>query len=332
MNKLTIGIPIYNGANTISETLNSVLKNIPLNVEVLVSDNASTDDTRNIIESYCKKYTQITYYRNDVNLGADANFDLVVKRAAGEFVWLLGDDDEIHPNGIELILNAINSYPKISALFVNYCLYDRKSGVCLNPKVLKIDADVFCETADQFLNVATVYPNFISSIVVKKSRWGECSSSNLFGTNWLQYGMLLKIIEFNQSICIANPIVINRGVEFNGPNEFNRNGAAIPILMNLIDILNALPRNVYSLSAINKAKGEAHRFLLRKIFSSKRDGLKINFQLMMGMISTFRCYPTFWLLELPLMLMPRAFHYLAWRAYKFKNISWLNRLIGRFWN
>ncbi len=316
MKKLTIGIPIYNGEKTIAETLDSIFRQMTSNVEVLISDNASSDNTQDIIQSYCKKYKQLKYYRNEENLGADKNIDLTVRRAAGQFVWLMGDDDEIEIGGIQSIIDVIDAYPSIAAIFVNYSTYNRIDGECLNPHILNIRQDILCSDANSFLEIATVYPNFMSSIIVRKSRWLDYSAADFAGTFWLQYGMLMRVIEGHQSYCVAMPYVKNRGFEFEGPNEANRDGVAINVLMNLIDIVDALPRNIFKEKTIEKARSEGFKFLLRKIFSSKRHGLKLSKALLFRMSGTFGRYPTFWLIDIPAILMPRYFHYFVWRIYK----------------
>ena len=318
--KLTIGIPIYNGERTISETLESIFRQITSEVEVVVSDNASTDSTKDIIESYVRKYEKLKYHRNDANLGADRNIDLTVNRANGKFVWLMGDDDEIAEGGINSIINAIDSHPDLAAIFVNYSSYDRITGECLNPRTLKIKQDVLCADANSFLTTATIYPNFMSSIIVRRSRWLEHDATAFAGTYWLQYGMLMKIIEGQRSFCVSTPYVVNRGMEFNGPNEANKNGATINVLINLIDIVDALPRNVFTNDSISKARSEAYKFLPRKIFSAKRHGLRLNAKLLSRMTKTFGRYATFWIRDFPVLLVPRYFHYCAWRMYKSKHI------------
>jgi glycosyltransferase involved in cell wall biosynthesis len=318
--KLTIGIPIYNGEETIAETLNSIFSQITPEVEVVVSDNASTDGTRRIVEMYCEKYSQLKYHRNENNMGADKNIDLVVNRATGTYVWLMGDDDEISSGGVAYIIGIIDAHPDLAAIFVNYCLYDRMTGQCVNERVLKIKQDVLCRTADSFLATATVYPNFMSSIVVRKTRWMATDTAAYAGTHWLQYGALMKIIEGDNSFCVATPYVINRGLDSHSPNEANRNGVAISVLMNLIDIVDALPRSIFSRETIAKARAEAYKYLPRKIFSAKRHGLRLNVALISRMIKTFGYYGGFWIRDFPLMLLPRYFHYWAWRLFRTKTI------------
>jgi glycosyltransferase involved in cell wall biosynthesis len=86
--KLSIAIPTYNGAETIRETLDSIVSQLEDGVEIVVSDNASTDDTAEIVREYQASYPVIRYFCNDENLGADRNFDLAVRRAQGEYAWL----------------------------------------------------------------------------------------------------------------------------------------------------------------------------------------------------------------------------------------------------
>lgn len=67
---LTIAIPTYNGANTISNMLEILLPQCDERVEILISDNASTDNTKLIIDKYIEKYENIIYVRNAKNIGS----------------------------------------------------------------------------------------------------------------------------------------------------------------------------------------------------------------------------------------------------------------------
>jgi glycosyltransferase involved in cell wall biosynthesis len=321
MKKLTIGIPVFNGENTISETLDSVVQSFPFDVEILISDNDSTDNTASIVKSFSDKFSNIIYYKNEKNLGPDINFDLVVKKSSGDFVWLLGADDEIATGGIRAVLEVIENFKFIDAIFVNYSLHNRDTLECLVYKVLDIKSDVFCRNSDEFLNTVTVYPNFVSSIVVRKSKWLMYSSSDFFGTFWVQYAMLMKVVESGQSYCISTPYVMNRGKAYNGPNEANENGIAIQVLLNLIDIIKSLPQDAFSNNSILKACKEGHKYFFKKIFSSRRNGLILSKSLIIKLIAAFGTYPMFWLVELPLLFAPRVFHYWVWRFYKSDVIS-----------
>jgi glycosyltransferase involved in cell wall biosynthesis len=90
---VSVGIPVYNGERYIAAALDSVLAQDYPHVEIVISDNASTDRTRAICKQYARRDPRIRYRRNQQNLGASANFKKVAKLARGEyFTWLAADD------------------------------------------------------------------------------------------------------------------------------------------------------------------------------------------------------------------------------------------------
>jgi glycosyltransferase involved in cell wall biosynthesis len=74
---ISICIPTYNREQLIGDCLDSVVSQINDNnlslIEIIISDNASTDNTKKIVETYQQKYSNISYYRNDSNLGLIRN-------------------------------------------------------------------------------------------------------------------------------------------------------------------------------------------------------------------------------------------------------------------
>lgn len=116
---LTIGIPTWNRFLPLQENLLALIKEISTSfadeVEIFVSDNASTDQTESVCLSLCKEYYFIRYHRNPENYGANVNFQNVIQMARGEYVWLLGDDDLIVPGSIAKIIHDIrsNHFPDI---------------------------------------------------------------------------------------------------------------------------------------------------------------------------------------------------------------------------
>jgi glycosyltransferase involved in cell wall biosynthesis len=84
---LTIGIPTFNGDCSISETLDSIVSQDCTDIEVLVMDNASTDNTLKIVKQYEEKYNFIRHIKNETNVGYDKNYNLTIFNANGRFVW-----------------------------------------------------------------------------------------------------------------------------------------------------------------------------------------------------------------------------------------------------
>ena len=109
--QLSICIPTYNRAKYLKQLLDCILnqlKNIEENtVEICVSDNASTDDTQEILQRYRQEHNNITYFRWDKNMGADMNYLKVVEISHGKYCWFFGSDDLMVDGAIKKILEEI---------------------------------------------------------------------------------------------------------------------------------------------------------------------------------------------------------------------------------
>jgi len=89
-NLLTIGIPAYNEAKYIKKTIESCINQAGC---VIVSDNASTDDTQKICEELAQKYSNLIYIRQEKNIGGTYNFNYVLQQAKTKyFMWMGGHD------------------------------------------------------------------------------------------------------------------------------------------------------------------------------------------------------------------------------------------------
>ena len=90
---ISIGVPVYNEAAHLREALDSLLGQDFADVEVLISDNCSTDGTSDICSEYASTDRRVRYHRQDRLIGAGENFNSVVARATGDyFMWAAGHD------------------------------------------------------------------------------------------------------------------------------------------------------------------------------------------------------------------------------------------------
>lgn len=130
---LTIGIPTWNRCEPLRENILSIVSEVEQydgEVGVFISDNASSDETQQLCESFAKQYPFITYCRNESNLGANANFLNVLRSSPGRYVWLMGDDDMVVAGSVGKILNDIKAfgYPDV---IVGGCIDDSDERVYL---------------------------------------------------------------------------------------------------------------------------------------------------------------------------------------------------------
>lgn len=108
---VSIGVPVYNAENFVEEALNSLVHQTWTNLEIIISDNASTDRTEEICRRFAAADTRVRYYRNDVNVGAGKNYNRVFELSRGEFFKWAAHDDVCAPQFIERCLSALESEP-----------------------------------------------------------------------------------------------------------------------------------------------------------------------------------------------------------------------------
>jgi glycosyltransferase involved in cell wall biosynthesis len=117
--RVTIATPVYNGERYVAGALDSVLSQTFGDFEVLIHDNASTDATAEICQSYAQRDSRIRYFRNPHNLGVVANFNLGAQQARGEYFRWHCYDDLMRPKCLEASVRGLDSDPTAA---VSHCL------------------------------------------------------------------------------------------------------------------------------------------------------------------------------------------------------------------
>ncbi|MGI9642463.1 MAG: glycosyltransferase family 2 protein [Acidimicrobiia bacterium] len=112
--RVTVGIPVYNGGSTIRTTIESVLAQTYDSFEVLVVDNASTDETEDVCRELAESDDRVRYVRNSENIGQNNNFTRVYQLGTGDFFRWMGDDDSLEPGYLTACVEALDSDPTAS--------------------------------------------------------------------------------------------------------------------------------------------------------------------------------------------------------------------------
>lgn len=90
---VSIGMPVFNGEAHLREGIDSLLGQSYTDIELIISDNASTDATQDICRDYAGRDRRVRYYRNDANIGASDNYNAVFRHARGAyFKWASSND------------------------------------------------------------------------------------------------------------------------------------------------------------------------------------------------------------------------------------------------
>lgn len=180
--KVSIGIPVYNGAKTLASTIEAAINQDYGNLEIIISDNCSTDETQTIAESYQSKDPRIKYVRQEKNFGMTANFSKVFEYSTGEFFMWAAHDDRHAPTFISSCLP--------------YLLKDSEAGLCV-PKTQAFYRDqvswisnmksfsgintrtkLFSETLRHFPAVG-MYGLYRRSIIQKTGLWRNFTGADL---------------------------------------------------------------------------------------------------------------------------------------------------------
>lgn len=118
---VSVCVPVYNGEKYVVETIESIRSQTYPNIEIVVQDNASTDNTWSIVQSLAKLDSRLSIERNDRNCGMAGNWNTVIDRARGDYVMLLSADDLLMPEFVEKCLGTFRAL-NVGAVSTNHFL------------------------------------------------------------------------------------------------------------------------------------------------------------------------------------------------------------------
>lgn len=112
--KVSIGLPTYNSNGSILNTLSSIWVQEYPNLEVIISDNCSTDNTEELCNELSNEYPQIRYFRQQSNIGLVPNFEFVRSKASGDLFMWVADDDALEPGILKVYVDFLMNHPDYS--------------------------------------------------------------------------------------------------------------------------------------------------------------------------------------------------------------------------
>jgi abequosyltransferase len=207
---LTIAIPTYNRREYLTQLLTILAPQLAdeSRVELIVSDNASADDTTAVVASFREGGLALTYSRNDTNVGPDANFIRCYEMARGEYVWIFGDDDIIVPGGLREVLSRLETR-KFDILHIQARGFRGQYKPDDTPK-FSHKMKVFARPEDFALHVSTGL-TFTSGIIVRKAALNCVPHEDprrLIGTNLVQLSWTFPLIHDNpRCACLLDSLV-----------------------------------------------------------------------------------------------------------------------------
>lgn len=219
---LSICIPTYNRADYLSKSLDSLVclpEFSSTEVEVIISDNASTDGTKEIVKRYSDKYRNIYYYRNDENI-KDGNFPTVIKLAHGTFRKFCNDTLIYTKDYLSYLLDNIKLYQN-----------DRPFMFFPNHNLGKKQKDLYaCNDINEFLRICSFYITWIGAFgfweneLLLVDDWFAGGETHLWQTK-----VLLEILSKKNKMIVLNKreVIIqniqNKDIAYGLYNVFYKN-------------------------------------------------------------------------------------------------------------
>jgi glycosyltransferase involved in cell wall biosynthesis len=113
VSRITVGLPVYNGSDYLATAIQSILAQRYGDFELFISDNASVDATEDICRHYAAKDRRIRYVRRPYNVGAAANFNLLVMESESRYFKWAAHDDVLAPGFLEAAVRILDRDPAI---------------------------------------------------------------------------------------------------------------------------------------------------------------------------------------------------------------------------
>lgn len=241
---LSICIPTYNRAEILRECLEDLIPKVePLSIPVIVSDNASSDHTGEIVATFQKRYPLIVYSRNPENIHEN-NFPTVLNLSSTRFSWLFADTEKLVDGAVELVLDAASETDEYNMIVVNG---GRRSndGNGVDAYVRNVPDSVYTDR-NKLLAELGWYTTWVSALVYGRSIIKEGNFHKYLGTDFIQLGGIYDYLAKNSVNVrwIARPLVVDTATE--APKYYAR---LIEIfVIHWVNIICFLP-DTYSLGA-----------------------------------------------------------------------------------
>lgn len=205
--KLSVCIATLNRGDLIGQTLDSIIAQANDQMEIVVVDGASTDNTAVAIHQYQKFFPRLRYFRQETNRGVDRDFALAVDLAVGEYCWLFSDDDLMKPGAIQALWNYLTGEYGLIIANAEVCTSDLKE--VLQPRRLaKTENCVYKPTEGNLLLADTAaYLTFIGCVIIKKSSWDNRNKEKYFGSLFIHVGVIFQSVLSENTLVLADPLI-----------------------------------------------------------------------------------------------------------------------------
>ncbi|MSU54585.1 MAG: glycosyltransferase family 2 protein [Candidatus Staskawiczbacteria bacterium] len=285
---LSICIPTYNRAQYLRQCLDHITcqfedPEVRDAIEIIISDNASTDSTPELMGQYTRQYPQITYVRQPENLGPDENAIRSILASNGKYFWNIGDDDFIQNGSLSYLLTTL-AQKEVSLLSVNF---QPLINTLQSLKKTDFNQKVIYETSAQKFYDKGYYQGILGIAIANRREWEKIDRANL-ELYWYYYEIILKMIGITSlPLAYVREPAIYIGQDY----RWNSGGSALAIRIHCKRMLVKLANYNYTPSFIHREIGILARSLPRTVMSAKSFGLNFSWSHVKAIWQEFKGFP-----------------------------------------
>lgn len=218
---ISVLIITYNQENYVRETIESVLNQTYQDFEILIGDDCSSDNTEEIVKSY--KDSRIKYFKTSFNFGINANLNMLIKNAMGEYIVLIAGDDRLRPEHLQRIKETFEDKQDIGAIYCQLCEIDDNSRYTKGENTVYVpfkNKPVF-----EFLNYTFLKGNCVSSpaMAIRKKVADKIFPLDYSLVNYQDYKMHVLILLNGFKNFVLDEILADYRRLQNGQNTDNGN-------------------------------------------------------------------------------------------------------------
>lgn len=270
---VSIGIPAYKGASKLKRAIESASAQDYPNLEIVISDDASPDETPAVCQTFCQKDNRIRYIRQPKNLGLTDNFRAVFNLSRGELFMWLSQDDWIEYNYVSTCTNFLLNNPDYALACGKAKYYDGEKFI---GEGVKINLEQKSATERILSFYAQVLDNGALYSVMRREQLSKCLMPKTMNGDWV----LVASMVFQGKIRTLETVAIHRQNRWLKPRERAKEfiqGEGLPLFQADnpgISAAIAAYRDIAWFSPAYAPLGQLGRFLLAfdtlKVFSQKR--------------------------------------------------------------
>jgi hypothetical protein len=207
---LSICIATLNRASFLADTLACLVAQCGPDVEFVIVDGASTDDTPAVVEAARRAHPRLKYERLAQKGGVDQDYCRAIELAEGDYVWLFTDDDLVRPGAVDAVRRAIAS--DYDLVVVNAEVRDVSLERVLQPRVMPIDVDQVMAPGDidTLFRTTVNHLSFIGAVVIRRSLWLARDARSYFGTVFVHVGVIFQAPLPGRALALAEPLIVIR--------------------------------------------------------------------------------------------------------------------------